>query len=325
MFVDQTDLFEALRATPLCNWSESLSLPLREAFDPSRHGDLPGWRAALQQLPAITPSQVDLNADCLRVGEAGDIDAPTRERITELLMRFHPWRKGPFCLFGIHLNTEWRSDWKWARLAGRIAPLAGRRVLDVGCGNGYYGWRMVGAGATLVIGIDPTLRYVAQYAALHHFIGPTPNYVLPFALESLPEGNGAFDTVFSMGVIYHRRDPLEHLRRLRAHLRPGGEVVLEGLVLDGADERVLVPEGRYAKMKNVWAVPSCPVMMHWLDEAGFDDVRLTDVTTTTSEEQRATPWMRFHSLADFLDPADPTRTVEDHPAPRRAILIANRP
>jgi tRNA (mo5U34)-methyltransferase len=325
MFVDETDLFDALSATPLSGWTDALAAPLREALDPARHGDLPDWRAALEQLPAITPSYINLNADCLHIGEAGDVDAPTRERITELLMRFHPWRKGPFCLFGIHLDTEWRSDWKWARLAGRIAPLAGRRVLDVGCGNGYYGWRMVGAGAALVIGVDPTLRYVAQYAALRHFIGTTPNYVLPFALESLPEGNGAFDTVFSMGVIYHRRDPLEHLRRLHAHLRPGGELVLEGLVLDGDEEQVLVPEGRYAKMKNVWAVASCRVMMHWLEEAGFDDVRLVDVTATTSEEQRATPWMRFHSLADFLDPADPTRTVEGYPAPRRAILIANRP
>ena len=43
----------------------------------------------------------------------------------------------------------------------------------------------------------------------------------------------------------------------------------------------------------------------------------------TIQEQRRTEWMRFHSLADFLDPENPTLTVEGLPAPRRAIVIAN--
>ncbi|MBR9800034.1 MAG: DUF1698 domain-containing protein, partial [Gammaproteobacteria bacterium] len=41
-------------------------------------------------------------------------------------------------------------------------------------------------------------------------------------------------------------------------------------------------------------------------------------------EQRATDWMTYHSLSDFLDPADPSLTREGHPAPRRAVLIATR-
>jgi tRNA (mo5U34)-methyltransferase len=85
----------------------------------------------------------------------------------------------------------------------------------------------------------------------------------------------------------------------------------------------LVPEGRYAKMRNVWFIPSTQTLGGWLRRAGFRDVRLIDCSLTNVAEQHATEWMRFESLVDFLDPEDPSRTLEGHPAPRRAIFLAN--
>jgi tRNA (mo5U34)-methyltransferase len=152
-------------------------------------------------------------------------------------MALHPWRKGPFCIQGVHIDTEWRSDLKWDRLAGAIAPLAGRLVLDVGCGNGYHGWRMLGAGARLVMGIDPTLLFVLQWMAINRYLGRNDLAVLPLGIEDLPDDLGGFDTVFSMGVLYHRRSPIDHLMDLHRLLRPGGELVLETLVLEGEGER----------------------------------------------------------------------------------------
>ncbi|MFO7647899.1 DUF1698 domain-containing protein, partial [Halomonas campaniensis] len=58
---------------------------------------------------------------------------------------------------------------------------------------------------------------------------------------------------------------------------------------------------------------------------GFENVRVVDEAVTRTEEQRATEWMTFQSLADFLDPEDPTRTREGYPAPRRAVVMANKP
>lgn len=136
---------------------------------------------------------------------------------------------------------------------------------------------------------------------------------------------GCFDTVFSMGVIYHRRAPLEHLAELLDALRPGGELVLETLVIPGDAGQILMPEERYAKMRNVWFIPSADAMLRWLRHAGFRAARLIDESATGIDEQRATPWMRFESLTDFLDPQQPARTVEGYPAPRRALFIANRP
>lgn len=304
----------------LAEWEQRWPALIEHACATERHGDLRRWQAVLDALPAICPLQVDFNAPHVKI--SGECDAAQRAQIETLLHRLHPWRKGPFDVHGVVIDSEWRSDWKWARLAPHIASLTGRTVLDVGCGNGYYLWRMLGQGARRVIGIDPTLLFLMQFRAIRHFAGEYPLDVLPCGIEDLPPKLGAFDTVFSMGVFYHRRSPLDHLLELKDCLKPGGELVLETLVIDGEEGRVLVPEDRYAQMRNVWFIPSPATLETWLKRGGYCDIRLADVSRTTTNEQRATAWMRFQSLADFLDPADPGKTCEGYPAPKRAIFIA---
>ena len=158
-----------------------------------------------------------------------------------------PWRKGPFCFFGIDIESEWRCDWKWRRLAAHIDALDGRTVLDVGSGNGYYLWRMRGAGARLALGVDPTILFLMQYRVAQHFLADPCVHLLPLRGEDLPDNMHCFDTVFSMGVLYHRRNPLEHLAQLHSALRRGGQLVLESLVIDAPGAQVLVPSGRYAQ------------------------------------------------------------------------------
>jgi tRNA (mo5U34)-methyltransferase len=153
--------------------------------------------------------------------------------------------------------------------------------------------------------------------------GEAPVYVLPFALEEVPGNLKMFDTVFSMGVLYHRRSPIDHLLALRDCLQPGGELVLETLVIDGGLGQVMLPEDRYANMRNVWFLPSCDTLISWMKRCGFTGMRVVDVTTTTVEEQRSTAWMPFHSLKDFLDQENQQLTCEGLPAPKRAIIIAN--
>ena len=289
-----------------------------------KHGDFPRWLAALKALPELEPASVDLLAT-VRIGEAGQCSEQQRQQLHDLLMVLHPWRKGPLELFGLTIATEWRSDWKWERVKPHISSLHGRMVLDVGCGNGYHCWRMAGEGASLVIGIDPYLLYNLQYWAMRRFLSNTPVYVLPLALEELPAGLQAFDTVFSMGVLYHRRSPLDHLLSLRNCLRAGGELVLETLVIDGEDGMTLVPSARYARMPNVWFLPTCNTLASWLEKSGYIDVRLIDVNTTTIEEQRTTSWMTFESLQEALDPANSNLTVEGLPAPKRAVFVARKP
>jgi tRNA (mo5U34)-methyltransferase len=310
---------------PLAPWAPLLAKQVAEGLSPARHGDLPRWQAALAALPAIEVATMHLDRGRVGADASGPLAPATQAALYEALQGLHPWRKGPYELFGVHIDTEWRSDWKWDRLAGAIAPLAGRRVLDVGCGNGYHCWRMRGAGAAEVVGVDPSPLFVLQFQALNRYLCDSAVNVLPLPLEAVPRPLPAFDTVFSMGVLYHRRSPLDHLLALRDCLRPGGELVLETLVIEGGPGMTLVPRGRYARMGNVWFLPSCETLLEWLAKLKFRDARVVDVAVTSTAEQRRTAWMRFHSLADFLDPVDPGRTIEGYPAPRRAVVVANAP
>lgn len=319
--LDYSPLLGALRDTSLAPLAPSVPADFTASI---KHGDFPKWLAALQALPPLTPTSTDLRS-AVRIGDSTQASNEERTQLQHALMQLHPWRKGPFEIFGVTIDTEWRSDWKWLRILPHIRPLQGRRVLDVGCGSGYHCWRMAGEDAALVIGIEPMLLYVLQFWALKHFLPRPPVWVLPLTLEQMPETLPGFDTVFSMGVLYHRRSPFEHLDLLRKKLRKGGELVLETLVIDGGDGMTLVPPDRYCRMNNVWFLPSVPTLAGWLRKAGFANVRVADVTATTTDEQRQTPWMTFDSLAQALDPANPGRTVENLPAPLRATLIAELP
>ena len=320
-------LYQAFLDQGLDTWLARLPEQLAEGLDRRRYGDLPAWEKAVAKLPPLPDQrEVRLDADTLEVEL--DLTASQRRQAENLLRKLAPWRKGPFSLAGIHIDTEWRSDWKWQRVAPHLAPLAGRKVLDVGGGSGYHGWRMAGAGAAFVLVIDPSPRFFWQFRAVRHFVGDADGgrtHFLPVGIEEVPEELGFFDTVFSMGVLYHRPSPLEHLGQLRAALRPGGELVLETLVVEGDEATVLLPGERYAAMPNVYFLPSSKALCHWLTRCGFENVRVVDEAVTTCEEQRATEWMTFQSLADVLDPEDPTKTREGYPAPRRAVVMANRP
>ena len=206
-----------------------------------------------------------------------------------------------------------------------IASLESRNVLDIGCGNGYYALQMRAAGARTVIGIDPTILYVMQYRAVLRFADAKRVFVLPLRLHELPENARAFDTTFSMGVLYHQRSPIDHLRQLKSTLRPGGQLVLETLFMPGDESFACTPADRYARMRNVWLLPTVSELTTWLQRSGFGDVQIIDESVTTIDEQRSTEWMTFESLAEALDPTDQSRTVEGWPAPRRVVAIANAP
>lgn len=315
-------LLNALQDSPLAGWAEQLPAQIADGLCEKRYGDLGGWKKSLAKLPDVKTSAIALT-DEVRIGHSSDCDETTRAEIRSVLQELIPWRKGPYFVHDIHIDTEWRSDWKWDRVLPHLAPLKDRLILDVGCGNGYHCWRMLGAGAKRVIGIDPSPRFIVQFHMIKHFAGVDyPIDVLPVGIEDVPEKLQAFDTVFSMGVFYHRRSPMDHLLELKNALRPGGQLVLETLVIEGKLGDVLVPEDRYGKMNNVWFLPSCDTMLSWLRKMGFNNPRVVDVCPTTTEEQRATEWMRFQSLPEFLHPDDPSLTAEGHPAPIRAVFVA---
>lgn len=315
------DFYKHIADTKLSHWLEELPRQLADWQRQQLHGDFAKWHKLVNKLPNTQVSQVNL-VDKVEIGVESDIDEYTQKQIIGLLKQFKPWRKGPFNLHGIHIDTEWRSDWKWERVLPHLAPLDGRYVLDIGCGSGYHLWRMRGENAKLVVGVDPSQLFLMQFQAIKHF-NPDPNvHLLPIGVEHLPELK-AFDTVFSMGVLYHRRSPIEFLQQLKVQLRKGGQLVLETLVVEGDQHTVLMAGDRYAQMRNVWFLPSTGALTLWMKRVGFTNIKVVDIQPTTIQEQRKTEWMESLSLADFLDPKDPSKTIEGYPAPLRAVITAN--
>jgi len=322
--IDFSNFYQLIAKSPLSHWLETLPAQLAQWQTEQNNAQYKQWNNALMHLPDVKPDHIDL-LHSVSAFAPEDFPEGYQKSIEALLRTFMPWRKGPFHLYGVDIDTEWRSDWKWQRLLPHISPLTGRTILDVGCGSGYHLWRMIGAGAHLAVGIDPMLLFLYQFEAVRKLLGNDQRaHLIPLGIEQLPALK-AFDTVFSMGVLYHRRSPLDHLYQLKNQLVSGGELILETLVIEGDIHSALLPQERYAQMSNVYFIPSIAALENWLVKCGFEDIKVVDVSVTSVEEQRKTDWMISNSLSDFLDPLDQTKTVEGYPAPMRVVFIARKP
>ena len=285
------------------------------------NGNIPKWTIAVDALKAIPKGEIELNEPYISINQ-NNLDS---EILISAFKKLLPWRKGPFMFNNLKLESEWQGDLKWKRLQKHITPLKNRRVLDVGAGNGYFTLRMAMEGAKKALGIEPFLLFNYQYAAIKSLIGNEINaMLLPIRLEEMPK-SAIFDSVFSMGVLYHQRNHMEHLLQLKDIMAPGAELILETLVVEGPKGYMLIPEGRYAQMRNVHCLPSVETLKSWLADANFNNIKVVDISKTSPKEQRRTEWIGDNaaSLEDFLDPSDSSLTKEGHPAPTRVIIICH--
>ncbi len=285
------------------------------------NGNIPKWASAINAISHHQPGYVSFKPPYIAIDTDIIID-----ELTPSLKKLIPWRKGPYQIGKLTLDSEWCGDMKWNRLKDHIKPLQGKTVLDVGSGNGYFTYLMALQGANIALGIEPFLLFNYQFQAIRSLMKHPPNaFVLPLKLEQMP-AESSFDTVFSMGVLYHQKDHIQHLQQLKAMLKTGGELILETLIIDPVHGEQIIPKERYARMRNVWCLPSTNTLHTWLQNAGFKHIRLIDVTKTTPAEQRATDWIgdNTQSIKDFLDPNDNNLTIEGLPAPKRAIFICQQ-
>ncbi|MEO0368487.1 MAG: tRNA 5-methoxyuridine(34)/uridine 5-oxyacetic acid(34) synthase CmoB [Pseudomonadota bacterium] len=305
-------------------WRTELAEACTQRSDPQRHGDLKQWLNIVNDLPDIDSVSKHYNRDTITIGEVEQLDPTISREVDAGLRALIPWRKGPYQVFDTFIDTEWRSDWKWQRAVPHLPDLDKLTILDVGCGSGYHCWRMLGAGADRVLGIDPSMRFQAHYLAIQKYAKEQRFDFLPLGIEDLPTTMQIFDGIFSMGILYHRRRPKKHIEDLYDLVTPGGFLLLETLVVDPdmAQNGLFRPKERYAQMRNVWSITTIDKTMQLLDEVGFTSTECVNVNLTSTSEQRSTDWMTFHSLADFLDPSDQSKTVEGYPAPCRAMFMA---
>ena len=288
------------------------------------------WKpfAEIKRLWPLLPREpveiADFSRAVVSIGRNLPQEHPVRLAAETAARAVMPWKKGPFNLFGLHINAEWRSDLKWDRFADRLPDLKDQWVLDVGCNNGYYLFRCLPQQPAFLLGIDPVPRLWYQFHLLQFFANIANLEFQMWGWEDLRYLERLFDTVFCMGIIYHHFNPIQIIKHLYRVLKPGGLLVLESIVIPGDTPHCLFPGDRYARMGNVWFVPTVSAMCRFLERCKFEQVEVIAVNRHLSHEQRSTPWNPGHSFKDFLDPNDETRTIEGHPAPYRAVLFARK-
>lgn len=281
--------------------------------------------AAIAALPDVPASDCAYNHDTVTIGQNSDLtDAGQRSALSAAIEAFVPWKKGPFSLFGHQIDAEWRSDLKWERVLPHIGSLEGQVVADIGCNNGYFMYRMLPLAPRVVIGLEPECRHLLNFRFLQHYARAESLHFEPLGIEHMDLYPGFFDTVFCMGILYHHADPVGLLKKILLSMKKGGQIIVECQGIPGEEPVALMPENRYARARGFWWLPTRSCLVHWLQRSGFSSIDIFDDILLTSAEQRRSSHAPIDSLADFLDPDDPTRTVEGYPAPRRFYLRAVR-
>ena len=280
--------------------------------------DIKPMREALKSLPQIKDVTYSLD-DIITVHSLHVKDTSPIHTCAKALM---PWRKGPFQFFDTFIDTEWQSFIKYNLLEPHF-NLEGKIVGDIGCNNGYYLFRMLSQKPKKLVGFDPSALYKTQFDFINHFIKSDIVYEM-LGVEHLPFYEHSFDTLFCLGVLYHRSDPIQTLKSLYQGLNPGGELILDTFMIDGDSPVALCPSKTYSKIPNVYFVPTIPALYNWLERAKFKDVELLEIKKTDLNEQRKTEWIYGESLENFLDPRNEALTIEGFPAPKRVYIKAKR-
>lgn len=281
------------------------------------------WYEQIKKLSQIKKSDFKVSLeDCITIGEKEEISLEDFNLINKVAKSLIPWRKGPFDLFGLKIDSEWKSNIKY-NLLRKYFNLKDKVVADIGCNNGYYMFRMLEDRPKRIIGFDPSALTLHQFEFINYFIKSDIIYEM-LGVEHLEYYNHKFDFIFMLGVLYHRPDPVGTLKSLAKGLNNKGEIIIDTFMIDGKEEVCLTPNGRYSKIPNIYFIPTIPALKNWLIRSGFENIEVLAITTTNSEEQRKTDWSFEQSLEDFLHEEDKSKTVEGYPAPKRVYIKANK-
>ena len=153
-----------------------------------------------------------------------------------------------------------------APLIDLLAPVAGERVLDLGCGDGVLTERLAALGLE-VLGVDASAEQVAAARKRGLDARQVDGEALPFEAE--------FDAVFSNAALHWMRDPDAVIAGVGRALKPGGRFVGE---FGGAGNvrqiieavlAALARRGIDGEAVNPWYFPSPEAYQERLEAGGF--------------------------------------------------------
>lgn len=246
-------------------------------------------------------------------------NSQAKDEILAIAKELKPWRKGPFKIDDLFIDTEWQSFIKFNILKPFMNEISQKCVADIGCNNGYYMFKMLEFNPAKLIGFDPSIKYRLQFELINALAKTPIEYEL-LGVEDLPRYGLKFDVIFCLGVIYHRSDPIKMLKDLKAGLNKNGVVFLDTMYIEDEREIALVPNKTYSKIPNIYFVPSISALKNWCERAGFKEFEVLATKKTDENEQRKTEWIDSFSLENFLDPKDKNLTIEGYETPKRVYV-----
>jgi len=155
--------------------------------------------------------------DVVKLSAAFDED-----KISQTAKLLMPWRKGPFQIGDTFIDSEWQSQMKY-NLLRPYFDLKDKKVADIGCNNGYYMFRMLEDKPKKLVGFDPSPLYKMQFDFINKFVKSDIVYEL-LGVEHVEFYEEKFDTIFCLGVLYHRSDPVAMLKQLYKGLDKKGRL-----------------------------------------------------------------------------------------------------
>ncbi len=279
---------------------------------------------AVEGIQYLQTNDFDLSDAVIKIGKEKELSSEKKQQLHQSLTAFCPWKKGPFELFGTLIDAEWRSDWKWQRILPHITALKHRKVADIGCHNGYFMFRMAHQQPNCVIGFEPYAKHFWNFQLIQNLIQQKMLHFELLGVEHIDLYPNFFDTIFCLGILYHHTDPISLLRKMYSALSPRGEIIIDCQGIPGELPVALTPRKRYANARGIWFLPTQTCLEHWIARAGFNQINCFFAEPLSTQEQRRTPWANIDSLQQFLDPKNPTLTLEGYPAPWRYYVIARK-
>jgi tRNA (mo5U34)-methyltransferase len=151
----------------------------------------------------------------------------------------------------------------------------GKRVLDVGCWDGFWTFEAEKRGAAEVYATDDVsqrpFHSTRTFNVAKDILQSNARYFPETPIERLPSLGVKFDIVLFLGVYYHLRDPLRALGILRSMLNDGGLIVIEGPVL--YNSRKAFAAFLYHEIcrhdRSNWWVPSVKCLEEWIESSFF--------------------------------------------------------
>jgi tRNA (cmo5U34)-methyltransferase len=248
------------------DYVQTVLIPLRLQFYKEkliRYDYLNDFCSTLLSLPALSTETNNLHiriGDVIEIGKKADITIEQYEKIFHCVKELKPWKKGPFQIFDIYIDSEWRSDFKWNRIESsllcdphtqQVIPiesnhniknskrnlnshnefnrisLCDKVIADVGCANGYFMYRMLSHNPKLVLGIDPNIKSFLEFQFFQKFTNFSNLKFEILQIEHLDLLPNFFDVIFCLGVLYHVSDPIAMLKKLFISMKTGSELIVD--------------------------------------------------------------------------------------------------